>query len=45
MSLHSNKKFAQRFVCFLARLRERIEERETCMAGFIIEGTNDHHAR
>ncbi|MGB8410321.1 MAG: hypothetical protein WCE58_10500 [Gallionella sp.] len=31
-------KLAQRFVCFLARKRERIEERGTGMAGFIIRG-------
>ena len=31
MSLHGDEKFAQRYVCFLARVRERIVERETCM--------------
>ena len=31
-----NVKLAQRFVCLLARLRERIEVRETGMASFII---------
>ena len=33
-----NVKLAQRFVCLLARLRERIEVRETGMASFIIRG-------
>ncbi len=33
-----NIKFAQRFVRPLARLRERVGERETGMAGFIIRG-------
>jgi hypothetical protein len=31
-----NAQLAQRFVCLLARLRERIEVRKTGMAGFII---------
>ena len=31
-----NVDFAQRFVCLLARKRERIEVRETGMASFII---------
>lgn len=44
MSLHSNKKFAQRFICSLSRLWERVGEREACMAGFIIEDANDGHA-
>jgi len=33
-----NVKLAQRFVCPLARLRERVGERETGMASFIIRG-------
>jgi len=35
---HLNVKFAQRFVRSLARLRERVGERETGAAGFIIRG-------
>jgi hypothetical protein len=31
-----NAQLAQRFACLLARLRERIEVKETGMAGFII---------
>ena len=37
-----NVKLAQRFVCPLARLRERVGERETGMVSFIIRGGYCH---
>lgn len=45
MSLHSNKKFAQRFVRTLARKAGEGWEEGTGMASFIIEDASDSHAR
>lgn len=45
MSLHKSFKLAPRRVFLLARLRERIEEREACMATVMMEIKNARLAR